>query len=792
MAKKKTIDSPLNLPLKKQAVLLSGNGMWETNAIPLANVKPVVMHDGPLGLRIPQEGTHYVTATCFPAPSLSACSWDKDLLNELGKAFAYECIERNTDILLAPGINIKRNPLCGRNFEYYSEDPLLAGKLGAAFINGLQGEGVGASLKHFAANSCETGRFIVSSEVDKRALMEIYLRGFEIAVKESKPWTVMCSYNRINGTYSSQNEWLLDAVLRKTWGYKGVVVSDWGAVLDPVTAHARGLDLEMPCNDKKRASLLASATRRGILPKKRFNDEVKHLLDLEKKARKRPQNLPKTKQNLGHKTALKVALESVVLAKNDGVLPLKSLKNCCVIGLYAKEPCYMGDGSAEVYTESLKTFYDEASKRLGAPIPYAQGFDPLGKEDEDNLRLDALELASKSDTVLLFLGSKPHDDHEGYDRPDMRLPENQLRLLEAVSEQNKNIILFLSGGAPVELPFLSKVRGLFLTYLIGEVHGEALIPLLLGEKNPSGHLAETWPLRYIDCPSSLTYPSDSGLSLYKESIFVGYRYYLTAEREVLFPFGHGLSYSKFSLSKGKMSVETLREGKSVTVSGTVKNTSKRDGAVLLQCYVGYTGEKSIHPLRELKDFAKIFVKAGESQEFSFTLPYETFAHFSETSDGWVVSDGEYRIEIGFNCQDIQIQKSLKVVSSYKERDRRYVLPSYYKLPSNGALRISDEEFEILLGHSVFKNARKSRKRFRRNSTFGEIKNTFIGKIILKRYMKMNEGEKDPVRYKANIDTFLLTPIRFAVVFGFDDRKINAVVSMANRNPLGALWHLIFG
>lgn len=799
MSKKKGVLSLKDCSLKKQAKLLSGDGSWNTFSLPECAIKSVQMNDGPCGIRIPSKNLDNsnletsLEATAFPTPSLLACSWDKNLLEEVGASFAYEAIAKGTDVLLAPGINIKRNPLCGRNFEYYSEDPLLAGELGASFINGLQAQGVGACLKHFAANNSEFHRLTSSSEVDMRALREIYLKGFEIAIKESHPWSVMCSYNRLNGVYASQNEWLLDHVLRNEWNYDGVLMSDWGAVLDPVLAHARGLDLEMPSFEKTRPSLLSKATKQGKITKARLLEETKRIADLSRKVEEAKKERKTEVQNNGHEMALKAALNSIVLAKNDGVLPLKSFHGVCIIGPFAKEPHYQGFGSSHVYTSHLTNFYDEASKQFGKPLPYAKGYDPYGKENEDELRIDAVDLASTSKTVLLFLGTNYSEESEGYDRRDMRLDEKQIRLFEAIAAQNKNIVLILSSGAPLEIPFVSKCRAVLLEYLAGEAEGEALYSIVSGETNPSGHLAESWPIRYIDCPSSLFYPGESDVSLYKESIFVGYRYYLSAKREVLFPFGFGLSYTEFSLSNFKLSRETLREGQKVKVSVKVTNSGDKEGATVVQCYIGAKSKKTLHPLRELRAFEKIILAPKKSKTITFELPYEAFSHYGVTSESWVVNDDDYSIDLGLNCRDISFSKTIKVNSGHRSRDNRFVLPSYFHFASNGAWRISDDEFEVLLDHSVSKNVRKKKKKVSRNSTFKEIEHTFIGKKLKKQIVSLNEASSKDEYYKErNLPALMDLPLRFILTMGYSERILSAIISMANRNVFGAIFHLIFG
>ena len=783
-----TFDS---LPLKKQTKLLSGDGRWKSASIPECNIQGIKMSDGPAGVKGYENDSTKNDIVCFPSPALNACSWDKDLFKELGEAFAYEAIKQGVNLVLAPGINIKRNPLCGRNFEYLSEDPLLSGELASSFISSCQENGVGTCLKHFVANNTEHHRFLISSEIDTRALREIYLKGFEIAIKEANPWAVMCAYNRLNGTYCCQNEWLIDKVLRKEWGYNGVTISDWNATPQPIIAHSKGLDLEMPCFEKTRAKAIAKAVKNGLISKERFSEETSRIVEFSKKGQQTPTEIPLNKKDFAREVAYRAAIKSIVLAKNNKILPLSSLKGVCVIGAFAKEPHFQGKGSAEIKVQKLNNFLDVCEEELGHPIPFAPGFDPFNKEEEENLRLDALDLASTHKTVILFLGTTFDNEREGKDVPSMRLPENQIRLVEAIASQNKNIILVLSSGSAIELPFINKCKAVLLTYLSGEAGAKATLDLLLGNANPEGHLAETWPIRYLDCPSALCYPGDGEVSLYKESLFVGYRYYLSAKREVLFPFGYGLSYSTFKLTDLKLSKANLRENGSIKVTLTISNVGKYEGGNVVQLYIRPHNERSLHPLRELKAYQKVFLSPGKSKKISFTLSYKDFAHFGVTRDTWVVSDDTYSIDIGFNCRDIELSNEVKVFSPHHSRDTRFLLPSYFCFPANGAYRVSDREFEMILNHSVFKNIRRKKKKFSRNSTFNEMEGTLIIKRVLNKikstFPLLPNGEFD----EESFDMFLDCPIRVLLGRGYTEKKLNAIIALANKKPFSALFALIF-
>jgi beta-glucosidase len=800
--KAKTIVKKLNL--KQKVHLLYGDGDWHTFGVKKAGIKPLEMHDGPLGLRkpngsaVPDNGELVggsVPATCFPAPCLTACSWDPDLLNKMGVNVAKECLAQQTDIILAPGANIKRNPLCGRNFEYLSEDPLLAGKMAAGYIEGVQSQGVGVSLKHFAANNQEYRRFNYSAEVDMRALHEIYLRPFEIAIKDANPWTVMCSYNRINGVYSSDNDWLLKDVLRDEWGYTGVVMSDWGATFNPILSHNHGLDLEMPCHIK-RDKALVKAAKQGKLKMEAVNDEALHMVTLNLRLQDRLDSKQAFNLGISHQSALKVAEESIVLAKNCGdILPLNNLDDVCLIGALSKKFRYQGAGSSQVVPTNLVTLFGalNAGRDVGKEVKYEPGYPLTLKENAKALLLSALDLASTHSKVILCLGLPEGFETEGYDRHDMRLPEEQYALVDALTSVNKNIIVVFLGGAPVEMPFADKVQAVVIAYLPGEAGGDAIKNVLLGKVNPSGKLAETWPLHYVDVPSHDFYSGTGDVAPYKESIFVGYRYYCSANRPVLFPFGHGLSYTKFSYSDFKLSKDDLKVDGSLKVSVKVANTGKIDGAETVQLYLSARNGKTYKSLRELKGFTKVDLEAGKSKTIIFTLPYSAFAHYDVTGERFQVEAGQYLIEIGASCLDIRLSGFVEVASPYQAMDKRSLLPSYYNLTREGAFRVSDDEFERILGHNLPIQHDRHRRPFTLNSTLEEISGTFIGKKIKKQIVKRCYSAEKSERENNDVVAMMLdSPIRMAGMIGLGEKTILAFVALANGKPLKALFELQFG
>lgn len=802
LSRKTAVDAVKRMKNKSKFPLLYGNGDWHTHGVKKTPLVALEMHDGPCGVRKPSDNKAQDNAnlpssfpsTCFPAPCLVACSWDPEIEALFGERIALECLDQKTDIILAPGVNIKRNPLCGRNFEYLSEDPLLAGKMASGFINGCQGLGVGTSLKHFACNNQEFRRMNYSAEVDERALREIYLKPFEIAIKEANPWTVMCSYNKINGIYSSENSWLLQKILRKEWGYEGAVISDWGAVNDPIGCHTKGLDIEMPCHIN-RGEDLARGLKNGHLTPDSLNDCASHVATLSDKLASRPKNSDAFNYGMSFDAAKKIAESSIVLAKNTGkTLPLSDFKDCCVIGALAKEARYQGGGSSLVNPKHLVTLLEAINEgRDENGIDFAPGYSLHPGEDSTKYLLDAVDLASSHKKVLLVLGLPSEIECEGYDRRNMRLPDNQYTLVDALVKANPNIILILTLGAPVELPFVDAMKAVLIAYLPGEVEGKAIKDILLGDANPSGKLAETWPFHYVDVPSYEFYPGKGDLSLYKESIFVGYRYYLTTQKKVCFPFGFGLSYSTFKYSDLELSTDTLKANANLKATVYVKNISLVDGSEVVELYLSQPNSVTIKPLRELKAFAKVRISAGKEKKITFTIPYSFFAHFDSSSGTWQVEGGDYVVEIGTSCEDICAKKNLKVLSDFEPHDKHDSLPSYYALANSQTLRISDAEFQNLLSHAIPEEKDKHHRPFTQNSTFEEISRTFIGRKVKKFLLKNAENPKLSKEANEDVASSMMNyPLRMALMAGFSQKKLLAIVDAANGKFLKAIWDLQFG
>lgn len=806
MEKSQNGNRSINIPLKKRITLLSGDGSWNTHGITKYGVPALTMNDGPAGLRKPLSkgetpsnlndvgANNTYKATCFPSAALNACSWDPSLMEEFGKAIANECKAHGTNIILAPGVNIKRNPLGGRNFEYLSEDPLLAGKMAAAFINGCQNNGVGACLKHYALNEQETRRFTYTAEVDERALHELYLKPFEIAVKESNPWMVMASYNRINGIYGCANKYLLKDVLKGDWNYDGVVVSDWGAVEKVIESHKNGLDLEMPCyNSKDRNKVLLKAVKRHQLSISDVKDSTSRIVKLTERCANTPKEEGKYEEN--HQLAIKMAEKSIVLTQNDDILPLDNYDDVCVIGAFAEKARIQAGGSSHVETLRNPSFLEIINKDREKPVPYEPGYS-LGKVSEDAqtaMNFDACDLASTHKKVILFLGVPESYESEGYDKESMRLPNEQYRLFENIVALNENVIVVLCSGSPVELSSVSRAKGLLITYLYGEGGSEALSNIILGKANPSGKLAESWPIRYLDCPSSTFYPGNNDFSLYKESIFVGYRYYVTADKKTQYPFGYGLSYTNFEYSDISLSLKNLDEGKKVTISINVKNTGERDGEEIVEAYVSNLSSNLYREKRALKAFNKVSIKAGSSKNVKLVIQYDDLAIWSREKNCFIVEEGDYLIEVGSSSENILLSAKIHVNSPFKPVSEVFKLPNYYSISAKRPFSLVDDEFVYLLGRDYINDLPNKSNKITLNSTFGDIADTKIGKTCIKLFKKhFAEEFKDENVMNNQLSSLMDTPIRCASMGEISDKYTLTIVALANHKYFTAIKELLIG
>lgn len=659
-----------DLTLEEKAGLCSGQDFWHTKAVERLGIPSVMVSDGPHGLRKQDLNPDHmgigesVQAIGFPTASAMACSFDRDLLYSVGDALGEECVAEDLAVLLGPGVNMKRSPICGRNFEYYSEDPLLAGELAASFVNGVQSHGVGTSLKHFAANNQENRRMSVSAEVDERTLREIYLSAFETVVKKAQPWTVMCSYNRINGVYSSDNPWLLQQVLRDEWGFEGLVMTDWGAMNDRVTALKAGLDLEMPSSHGETDQLIVAAVQNGTLSEEVLDLAVSRVLNMVNKYLAHRQETSYNKE-AHHQLAKKTAEQSAVLLKNNGILPLHQGQKVAVIGEFARTPRTQGGGSSHINCYRMESALDALSQEKVQGITFAQGFRTDVDETDPALLEEAIQTAKNAEVAVIFAGLPDSFESEGFDRKHMNMPDCQNELIQRIHEVQPNTVVVLHSGSPVIMPWLDQVSAVLNMYLSGQASGGAAVRLLYGEANPSGKLAESFPLRLEDNPSYLNFPGTRYQVDYREGIFIGYRYYDKKKMEVLYPFGYGLSYTTFAYENLQISKQDATDTDTITVSVTVRNTGQRAGAEIVQLYVHNPEGEEIRPEKELRNFTKVYLEPGEHKTVTMELDSRAFSYYHTGIHDWYAEDGNYEIQIGASSRDIRLRQSIQITSTKK-------------------------------------------------------------------------------------------------------------------------------
>ncbi len=687
------------LTLEEKASLCSGIDSWRTKPIPRLSIPSAVLSDGPHGLRKEVSGedgkTVTVESVCFPTGGAAACSFDRSLIRRMGEALGEECQAENVHVILGPAVNIKRSPLCGRNFEYLSEDPYLAGEMAASYIQGVESQGVGTSLKHFAANNQENRRMTVSAEIDERTLREIYLAGFETAVKKGRPATVMCSYNKINGVYSSENKRLLTDILREEWGFEGLVMSDWGAVNRRPDGVLAGLDLEMPASHGENDAEIVRAVKEGRLREEDVDTAAERVLQLVCDSIAKEKKRSSYSKEEHHALARKIAADSMVLLKNENhILPLNPNQKIAFIGKFADTPRYQGGGSSHINCCRI-TGALEAAEAI-CPVSYAQGYILEEDRTDEVLLKEAVEAAKAAEVAVIFAGLPDAFESEGYDRPHMKMPQCQNRLIEAVCEVQKHVVVVLHNGAPVEMPWAEKAEGILESYLGGQAVGGAQIDILFGKVNPSGKLAETLPLKLSDNPSYLNFPGEKDRVEYREGIFVGYRYYDKKEMEVLYPFGYGLSYTTFSYSGLKADKTEMTDTDTLQVSVTVTNTGDRAGKEVVQLYTGSLPgpeKAAIRPIRELKGFEKVELLPGESKEVTFTLDKRAFAFYDPEIPGWYVEDGAYEISVGKSSRELTDSVRVTVHPAAPVRPKYTMESSMEDLLKNAKARAG---FETLL------------------------------------------------------------------------------------------------
>jgi beta-glucosidase len=655
------------MTLEEKAALCTGATAWTTTPIGRLGVPALWVSDGPHGVRrladADSMAIESLPATCFPTASLLAATWDRDLIDQMGKALAEEAIALNVDVVLGPGTNMKRTPVCGRNFEYFSEDPYLAGEMAASFINGVQSRGVGTSLKHYAVNSQEYKRMVIDAVVDERTLREIYLPAFETAVKKAQPWTVMCSYNKINGVYGSEQHHLLTEILKGEWGLEGFVVSDWGAVHDRVAALAGGLDLEMPGPRPRRTAAVVEAVRRGALDEALLDDAARRILRIVFKAAEMPKGAA-FDPDAHHALAHKIAAEGMVLLKNDGILPLGDVGRIAVIGRAAQEPYFQGGGSSHINPTQVDSPLDELQKlAAGAETSYSEGY-PVDDSSQPALIDAAVTAARQADVALLYIALPAFKESEGYDRQDLDLTAHQVALIRAVTAAQPRSVVILNNGSAVTMSeWIDGPAAVLEAWMMGQAGGGAIAEVLCGVVNPSGKLAETFPLRLADTPAYIDYPGEGYVARYGEGIFIGYRYYDSRSQAVLFPFGHGLSYTSFSYDNVEVSSPTFLDAAGLTVSVQVTNTGQVPGKEIVQVYVHDRKADLIRPPKELKGFAKIELQPGETRKVEIALDFRAFAFYHPAYGQWITEDGDFDILVGASSGDIRCAATARLESS---------------------------------------------------------------------------------------------------------------------------------
>ena len=701
------------LNLEQKCALLSGAGTFTTRGCPKAGVPSITLSDGPNGVRKQAGAADHlglnpsVPATCFPTAATVACSWDPALGEEIGRAMGEEAAAQEVAVLLGPGLNTKRSPLCGRNFEYFSEDPYLSGKMAAAYVRGIQSEGIAACPKHFAVNSQELRRMASDSVLDERTLRELYLTGFEIVVKEAAPKTIMSSYNLVNGTYANENAHLLQDILRRDWGFSGAVVTDWGGSNDHALGVKNGSTLEMPAPGGDAVRELLAAVQSGKITEAdvdaRLDELLTLVLDTSAAVQKHSRSFD---ADAHHALARRAAAESAVLLKNDGgILPLAAGARVAVIGDFAETPRYQGAGSSAVNSIKVDTLLDCLAQSGLQCAGFAAGFDRQGRPDAAK-KAQAVALAQKADTVLLCLGLDEIKESEGLDRVDMKLADNQIELLQAVEQANPNTVVVLNAGASLETPWLAHCRALVYGALGGQAGAGAMVDVLTGKVNPGGKLAETWANAYAETPAKDNFAGAGRTVQYREGLYVGYRYYQTAGVPVAFPFGYGLSYTSFAYSDLKVTAD------SVTL--TVTNTGARDGAEIVQVYIAKPGAEIFRPVQELKAFARVPLAAGESRTVTLPLDDKAFRYWNTSTDGWEIEGGRYEVRVGASSADIRLTADVDIRgTNATDPYAGKALPHYR---SGSVQNVPDAEWEALLGHPI----PQDKVKIDRNMTLGEL------------------------------------------------------------------------
>ena len=783
------------MTLEEKASLCSGLDFWHIKGIERLGISSIMITDGPHGLR-KQEGDtaelgleNSVPATCFPTASSLAATWNRDLVYEVGQALAEECKQEKVSILLGPGANIKRSPLCGRNFEYFSEDPYLSGQIAKSHINGVQSLGIGTSLKHYAANNQEYRRMTINAVIDERALREIYLAGFEIAVKEAQPWTLMGAYNQVNGIYACEHPEQLRKILKEEWDHEGFVMTDWGAMNERVDALEAGLELEMPGPSTGNDIKIVDAVKNGNLDEAVLDEAVSRILKIIAKAEETLTEEFKYNPQAHHALARSAASEGAVLLKNnDDLLPLTKDTKVALIGEMAKTPRYQGAGSSLIQPTQIDNIYDEIIKITGKDkITFAPGYTVKGIDVNEVLIEEAVKASKDAEIVVICAGLPDSYEAEGLDRDHMKMPDSHNALIDALTKAHSKVVVVLSNGSPVEMPWADQVEAILEGYLGGQAGAGAIADILYGIVNPSGKLAETFPIRLEDNGSSEYFPSGPKTVEYRESIYVGYRYYSTVDKDVLFPFGHGLSYTTFEYKNLKLNQNKISDQDTLEVSLLIKNSGNTSGKEIVQLYVSPVSSKVFRSKVELKGFEKIELKPGEEKEISITLDSRAFAYYNTEISDWHVESGDYKIIVGSSSSDIRLEDQINIESSENnipiaEKD---INSAYMNISKDG--EFGQQDFEKLLGRPVPNNQVIKNELFTMNTPLGDMEANFIGrqlgKMMEKQMDKLVEADPDGATALMMKSMVKGMPLRTLLMMGGD---------RLNRGMLEGLLQMING
>ena len=711
------------MSLEEKAMLCVGADYWNSKEFKKYGIPKITMSDGPHGLRIQKAATDNLgineseISICFPTGAAIANSWNREIAYLLGETLGKEARAENVNIVLGPAINIKRSPLCGRNFEYFSEDPYLIGILGSEYVNGMQSQNVGACVKHFAVNNQENRRRTINVVIDERNLREVYLKAFQMIIENSKPWSIMSAYNKVNGEYCSENSHLLEEILREEWNFKGIVISDWGAENDRVKGIENDHELEMPGGRGDGVKQIIEAVKTGKVEEGKLDEIVDRIINIAKKCNKNSKETYDKEQH--HNIAQQIAEESIVLLKNENnILPIKN-KKIALIGDMAKHPRYQGAGSSTINPYKIENAYD-ILKENNIIFEYAKGYEKIKSANDEFLKEEAIEIAKRNEIVVIFAGLTENFESEGVDRDNLNIPENQNKLIEDICEVNENVIIVLSNGSPILMPWKDRVKAIITGYLGGEAGAKAMINCILGKTNPSGKLAETYPKKIEDTPCYKNYPGTELTVEYRESIFVGYRFYDTTNTDVLFPFGYGLSYTTFEYSNLQINLKKDE----IDVKFTIKNTGDIKGKEIAQLYISQKNPKIFKAKKELKGFEKIELEAGEEKQVTIVLNNKSFEYYNPETKKWAIEEGIYEILIGKSSRDIVLEDKIFIKSNDKNVEKEYPM-KYYK---GNIHEINDIEFETIR-ISIIPEKHLNIKEVNEENTLEQIRETKIGQVI---------------------------------------------------------------